>query len=109
MTNGVMSASDARKGLNGILERFRREGKLAEPVVFGSHRKPEAVVLPYARYQQMLIDIAHAQDMEIEYPGEARSFTRPVSMGRHVDAVEAMRYLADLDAADIILKMRGEG
>ncbi|MGI8916933.1 MAG: hypothetical protein ACR2JY_24705 [Chloroflexota bacterium] len=37
-----------------MLERFRREGAAAEPVVFGSHRKPEAVVIPFALYEQLI-------------------------------------------------------
>jgi pimeloyl-ACP methyl ester carboxylesterase len=35
--------SEVRQRLSGILARFRREGAAAEPVAFGSHRKPEAI------------------------------------------------------------------
>jgi hypothetical protein len=36
-----------------MLEQFRKEGADAEPVVIGARRKPEAVVLSYARYLQL--------------------------------------------------------
>lgn len=50
----VHTASDARAGLNSTLQRFRSDGVTAEPLVFGSHRKPEAVVLPWALYERLL-------------------------------------------------------
>ena len=42
----VHPLSEVRQQLSGILARFRREGAAAAPVAFGSHRKPEAVLLP---------------------------------------------------------------
>ena len=44
----VTTVASARDGLSRTLRRFRT-GDL-EPVVLGSHRKPEAVILPYATY-----------------------------------------------------------
>lgn len=37
--------------LSGYLKLFREQGGQAEPVVFGSHRKPEGVILSYERYE----------------------------------------------------------
>ena len=48
----VHPLSEVRQRLSGILARFRREGAAAEPVAFGSHRKPEAILLPYEVYEQ---------------------------------------------------------
>jgi hypothetical protein len=48
----VHPLSEVRQRLSGILARFRREGAAAEPVAFGSHRKPEAVLLPYEVYER---------------------------------------------------------
>ncbi|MDR2987131.1 MAG: type II toxin-antitoxin system Phd/YefM family antitoxin [Nocardiopsaceae bacterium] len=48
----VHPLSEVRARLSGILARFRREGSAAEPVAFGTHRKPEAVLLPYATYER---------------------------------------------------------
>jgi len=40
-----------RRGLCGSLKLFRETGRQADPVVFGSHRKPEGVILSYERYE----------------------------------------------------------
>lgn len=48
----VHPLSEVRARLSGILARFRREGSAAEPVAFGTHRKPEAVLLPYETYER---------------------------------------------------------
>lgn len=48
----VHPLADVRARLSGILARFRQEGAVAEPVAFGSHRKPEAVILPYEVYER---------------------------------------------------------
>jgi hypothetical protein len=48
----VHPLSEVRARLSGILARFRREGAAAEPVAFGTHRKPEAVLLPYEVYER---------------------------------------------------------
>jgi PHD/YefM family antitoxin component YafN of YafNO toxin-antitoxin module len=50
----VHPLSEVRQRLSGILARFRREGAAAEPVAFGSHRKPEAILLPYETYEALL-------------------------------------------------------
>lgn len=50
----VHTASDARTNLNSTLQRFRSEGVSSEPVVFGSHRRPEAVVVPWELYERLL-------------------------------------------------------
>ena len=49
----VQTVADARARLTGTLQRFRSDPEGAEPVVLGSHRKPEAVILPYARYRRL--------------------------------------------------------
>ncbi len=49
--------SDTRRDLTGHVARFRREGLNAEPVVFGDHRQPEAVLLPHETFQ-LLLDVA---------------------------------------------------
>lgn len=53
----IMTAADARKELASITERFRNEGAEAKPVFFGSHRKPEAVLLSIQRYEEMMSKI----------------------------------------------------
>lgn len=53
----IETISDARRDLTQHVSRFRAEGIDAEPVVFGDHRQPEAVVLPYATFE-LLLDVA---------------------------------------------------
>ncbi len=50
----VLPSGVARTELPRALARFRAEGESAEPVVFGSHRRPEAVVIPFELYSQLL-------------------------------------------------------
>lgn len=58
----VLPSGEARTALPEALRRFRVEGVAAEPVVFGSHRKPEAVVIPFELYVHLLPVI---EDLEI--------------------------------------------
>jgi PHD/YefM family antitoxin component YafN of YafNO toxin-antitoxin module len=46
----ILATREARAQLPALLERFRKAGAAAEPVVIGAHRHPEAVVLSYERY-----------------------------------------------------------
>lgn len=75
----VHPLSEVRQRLSAILARFRREGAAAEPVAFGSHRKPEAVLLPYELYERYealsrrhaRLDsaLSAAQSVQVELPG----------------------------------------
>lgn len=76
----VHPLSEVRRRLSAILARFRREGASAAPVAFGSHRKPEAVLLPYEVYERyetmarqharMDSALSAAQSVQVELPGE---------------------------------------
>lgn len=50
----VLATREVRAQLPALLERFRQSGADAEPVVIGARRRPEAVVLSYDRYLQLL-------------------------------------------------------
>jgi hypothetical protein len=72
----VHPLSEVRERLSGILSRFRRDGDSAEPVVFGSHRKPEAIILPYQEFeslirqrQRMLGALDVMRSVQVELPG----------------------------------------
>jgi hypothetical protein len=75
----VHPLSEVRQQLPGILARFRHEGAAAAPVAFGSHRKPEAILLPYEAYQRYeaiaqqraRLDsaLSAAQSVQVELPG----------------------------------------
>jgi predicted nucleotidyltransferase len=46
----VVPVTEARAGLSTVLRDFRSRGAAARPVVIGSHRRPEAVLLPYETF-----------------------------------------------------------
>ncbi|WP_252975204.1 type II toxin-antitoxin system Phd/YefM family antitoxin [Janibacter melonis] len=50
----VTPTSEARAELSRTLDRFRRQGLEAEPLVFGGHRRAEAVVLPFEMYERLI-------------------------------------------------------
>lgn len=54
MSLDVVPTSEARTALPSTLNRFRKEGLLAEPMIFGGHRKAEGVVMPYALFERLL-------------------------------------------------------
>jgi PHD/YefM family antitoxin component YafN of YafNO toxin-antitoxin module len=56
----VHPVAEVRSQLSAQLARFRREGDEAKPVVFGSHRRPEAVIVPYEQYEA-LVQLAAAE------------------------------------------------
>ena len=100
----VHPLSEVRQRLSGILARFRREGAAAEPVAFGSHRKPEAVLLPYEIYeryealarQRSRLDnaLSAAQSVQVELPGPfTPDHDREVSayVDGEIDAAELYR------------------
>lgn len=47
----VVPSAEARDHLPTYLKLFREQRGQADPVVFGSHRKPEGVILSYERYE----------------------------------------------------------
>lgn len=50
----VLTIREARDALPSLLECFRQAGAEAAPVVIGARRRPEAVVLSYERYFQLV-------------------------------------------------------
>lgn len=70
----VLPSNEARTELPKALKRFRAEGALAEPMLFGSHRRPEAAVIPFELYSQLLPVI---EDLEIAQLVRARHAAGP--------------------------------
>ncbi|MQY30888.1 hypothetical protein NRB56_64920 [Nocardia sp. RB56] len=44
--------AEVREQLSQVVSEFRAEGATAQPVVFGAHRKAEAVLLSYQAYRE---------------------------------------------------------
>jgi uncharacterized protein len=58
----VTTVATARADLSTTLKKFRAD-PTAAAVVLGSHRKPEAVLLPYLNYQRLLEHTAPADSV----------------------------------------------
>lgn len=85
--------AETRAALTKTVQRFRRDGATAEPVVFGSRGEPEAVVLPYATYR-LLMEVA--EDVVIAETVGERSATDDGSRRTLEDVAEDLG--VDLDA-----------
>jgi hypothetical protein len=55
--DGVQATSIARAELTTRVAEYKALGAEARPIVFGSHRKPQAVILPYDLFTELL-DVA---------------------------------------------------
>jgi hypothetical protein len=55
--DGVQATSIARAELTTRVAEYKALGSEARPIVFGSHRKPQAVILPYDLFTELL-DVA---------------------------------------------------
>ena len=55
--DGVQATSIARAELTTRVAEYKSLGAEARPIVFGSHRKPQAVILPYDLFTELL-DVA---------------------------------------------------
>ena len=87
----VVPTSEARANLSPTLDRFRHDGLVATPVIFGSHRKPEGVVLPYALFERLLPaidDVLLAETVRARINSDAESI--PLS-----DVIEELGFTPD--------------
>ncbi len=50
----VMPVGEAREALSQVLAIFRREGRNAKPVFFGSRRQAEAVIIPVELFEDLV-------------------------------------------------------
>ncbi|WP_165906026.1 nucleotidyltransferase domain-containing protein [Agromyces badenianii] len=62
----VVPVAEARAALSGVLREFRDRGADAAPVIIGSHRRPEAVLVPYERFVADLLGVERASSAEPE-------------------------------------------
>lgn len=59
----VLPTNEARARLNQIAAAFDRAGTTAEPVVFGSHRRPQAVIVPWELWRELAPVLEDALDL----------------------------------------------
>jgi hypothetical protein len=64
-----MPVGEAREALSKVLATFRREGRDARPVFFGSRRQAEAVIIPVELFEEL---VPLMEDMLIAREVQAR-------------------------------------
>ncbi len=72
----VLPSREIRTELPKALDRFRHEGLASQPIVFGAHRKPEAVMIPFELYESLLPVI---EDLEIAQIVRERTAAGPTT------------------------------
>jgi predicted nucleotidyltransferase len=81
----VETVADARSGFSRTLRAFRDDVN-ADVVVVGSHRKPEAVIVPFERYASMSASAGRAFTLN-------RNDKAPTTTGRVLDEIHEKREL----------------
>lgn len=59
----ILPTNEARARLNRIAVAFDEAGAGAEPVTFGSHRRPQAVIVPWELWRQIAPVLEDALDI----------------------------------------------
>ncbi len=49
----VRGVDEFRRHLGDVLRTFRDDADHADPVIFGNNRRPEAAVIPFARFREL--------------------------------------------------------
>jgi PHD/YefM family antitoxin component YafN of YafNO toxin-antitoxin module len=75
----VHPLAEIREQLSQVVTTFRTEGATAEPVIFGSHRKPEAVLLSYEVYQHLLEQITRTRSVAAAFASVRAEGLEPTS------------------------------
>jgi antitoxin StbD len=95
----VLATREARAQLPALLERFRRAGAAAEPVVIGAHRRPEAVVLSYERYLELAGGrerVAAVMERQADQIGEGMDADEALELAnRELHAMRRERHIRD--------------
>ncbi len=85
----VLPTTEVRAKLSQIAAEFERHGVSAEPVAFGSHRRPQGIIIPWELWLEILpaiedhLDGAEAAQRLAEAGNERASFEEAAeAMGR---------------------------
>ena len=80
----IETTTQVRARLTAITAEFREKGAAAAPVCFGSHRRPEAVIVPAALFERLLpflrdegFDLPATPLPRLDRPAKRRSIPRP--------------------------------
>jgi prevent-host-death family protein len=104
----VISVAEARSGLSQTLKRFRQGDR--EPVTIGSHRKPEAVILPVDDY--FATGNPQAQGINLDRLRALSSVIRALASAHHLRDVAVFGSVArgeQTSASDVDLLVSTDG
>jgi antitoxin StbD len=87
----VLPTNEARARLNQIAAAFDRAGTAAEPVVFGSHRRPQAVIVPWELWRELAPVIEDALDLATARTRLEDAGTQRVDHAEVIAALEQAR------------------
>lgn len=65
----VRTSREAREELGDLIRSFREHRAGAAPLIFGAHRRPEAAIIPYDLYKEI---VPLMEDLEIARIARAR-------------------------------------
>lgn len=91
--DGVQATSIARAELTTRVSEFKGLGDDARPIVFGSHRKPQAVVVPYDLFTALL-DLAEGVP---HLPRAAEPAKRSRKKAKLTDSAKIVQNLPELE------------
>lgn len=101
----VRSVDQARTYLQGTLQRFRRDS--TEPLIFGEHNRPEAVVIPYDAYLRL---VRYDDAAEAAFAGMLQSRIADAdAKPEGLSTLEDLEQTIDEPAGSILRKLRADG
>ncbi|WP_353814859.1 nucleotidyltransferase domain-containing protein [Agromyces sp. SYSU T00266] len=97
----VVPVAEARAGLSRLLRGFRAQGAEAKPVVIGSHRKPEAVLLPYAALSERSSSAAHRPEPVLDLLHRRKQLIERLARANRIGSVQVFGSVARGDEAPV--------
>lgn len=100
------TVADARAGLSGILREFRANPRSALPVTIGSHRRPEAVLMPFEQFRALPASGTEASNPVLQVLLDRRDLIRRIASLSNIDSVAVFGSVAlgtESESSDIDL------
>lgn len=96
----VVPVAEARAGLSAVLRDFRARGTAAHPVVIGSHRRPEAVLLPYETFASLSAPDASAPSRALDLLRRRKSLIERLARANRIRSVRVFGSVARGDETE---------
>ncbi|KJF15830.1 MULTISPECIES: hypothetical protein [Acidithrix] len=112
----VAPVVEVRQKLSAILARFRTEGKTAAPLFLGAHRTPEAVLLSYQQYQEIMTELDQLQSQRdrsqtdmVALASVRAEGQEPTALSHSLEAQVTAGQLSDADALTALKRHHTQG